>query len=109
MLEETKQKETHERLAESKVSRGLKLSFQYGKQASEQIGSRETKKQPTLRARNIRDRYLQTKSSASVEFPYWYTRRWNELEGEIPLVRRAKALSYAYSHLTPSIFQESCS
>ncbi|MGA2461709.1 MAG: 4-hydroxyphenylacetate decarboxylase large subunit [Candidatus Bathyarchaeia archaeon] len=105
MLEETKQKETHERLAESKVSRGLKLSFQYGKQASEQIGSRETKKQPTLRARNIRDRYLQTKSSASVEFPYWYTRRWNELEGEIPLVRRAKALSYAYSHLTPSIFQ----
>jgi hypothetical protein len=39
-----------------------------------------------------------------MEFPYWYTRRWFELEGEITIIRRAEALKCAFSHLTPAIF-----
>ncbi len=39
-----------------------------------------------------------------MEFPYWYSRRWFELEGEIQIIRRAEALKSAFSHLTPVIF-----
>ncbi|MEI6840858.1 MAG: hypothetical protein WCK53_06305, partial [Methanomicrobiales archaeon] len=65
---------------------------------------REIKKEPSLRAGVLRDIYLGTKSSISMEFPYWYTRRWMELAGEIPITRRAEALKSAFSHLTPVIF-----
>lgn len=66
--------------------------------------SREINKKPTPRVEKIRDRYFETKSSASMEFPYWYTRRWEELEGEVPIVRRAEAMKAGFEHLTPSIF-----
>src|SRR5512138_3120720 len=56
------------------------------------------------RARKLRELYLQTLSSATNEFPYWYTRKFGELEGEISVVRRAAALKEAFSHLTPTIF-----
>lgn len=62
------------------------------------------KKSPTARAEKARQLYFKTKSSACVEFPYWYTRRWEELEGEVPIVRRAEALKAGFSHLTPAIF-----
>ncbi|HIH97784.1 MAG TPA: MFS transporter, partial [Thermoplasmata archaeon] len=65
---------------------------------------RETKKEPCQRAKKIRDLYFDTKSSATMEFPYWYTRRYDELEGEILIIRRAEALKCAFSHLTPEIF-----
>ncbi|MEI7434821.1 MAG: 4-hydroxyphenylacetate decarboxylase large subunit [Methanomicrobiales archaeon] len=65
---------------------------------------REVAKEPTMRAGTLRDLYLGSKSSVSMEFPYWYTRRWMELEGEIPIIRRAEALKSAFSHLTPVIF-----
>jgi 4-hydroxyphenylacetate decarboxylase large subunit len=39
-----------------------------------------------------------------MEFPYWYTRRWEELEGEIPIVRRGEALKAGFEHLTPVIY-----
>lgn len=66
--------------------------------------SREINKKPTPRVEKIRNRYFETKSSASMEFPYWYTRRWEELEGEVPIVRRAEAMKAGFEHLTPSIF-----
>lgn len=66
--------------------------------------SREIKKKPTKRVEKIREKYFETKSSASVEFPYWYTRKWEELEGEVPIVRRAEALKSGFEHLTPAIF-----
>ncbi len=72
----------------------------------EAITRREINREPTPRAKRIRDLYFDTKSSTSVEFPYWYTRRWMELEGEIPIIRRAEALKCAFSRLTPSIFPE---
>lgn len=69
-----------------------------------EMGQREKKPAPSPRASDARERYFEAKSSASMEFPYWYTRRWEELEGEIPVVRRAEALKAGFSHLTPVIF-----
>ncbi|MFH1728502.1 MAG: 4-hydroxyphenylacetate decarboxylase large subunit [Pseudomonadota bacterium] len=66
--------------------------------------NREINKTPTKRAQILRDFYYNAKSSVSMEFPYWYTRKWNELEGEITIIRRAEALKEAFSHLTPKIF-----
>ena len=77
----------------------------YGTSPHEGILNRDEKKVlPTPRAEKARKNYLDTKSSVSVEFPYWYTRRWDELEGEIPIIRRAEALKTGFTHLTPSIF-----
>ncbi len=76
----------------------------YGKKPDSLIENREEKRQPTRRANDARELYFSAKSSASVEFPYWYTRRWEELEGEITMVRRGEALKAGFSHLTPVIY-----
>lgn len=55
-------------------------------------------------AETTRKLYLNCKSSVSIEFPYWYTRKWEEFEGEIPIIRRAEALKCAFEHLTPVIY-----
>ncbi len=91
-------------LAELLEESGVPLHSQSGGTAPDAIVDREVKKQPCARARKLRDLYFQTLSSASNEFPYWYTRKYAELEGEIPVVRRAAALKEAFSHLTPTIF-----
>lgn len=80
------------------------LFYRYGGKPPTEITPREIKKEPSPRASKIRKLYFDTKSSASMEFPYWYTRRWFELEGGIPIIRRAEALKCAFSHLTPAIF-----
>ncbi len=76
----------------------------YGHKPEQQIASREKKPEPTPRAQAARELYFSAKSSASMEFPYWYTRRWEELEGEIPIIRRAEALKAGFEHLTPVIY-----
>jgi len=76
----------------------------YGQKPSESIENRESKRSPGMRANNARELYFEVKSSASVEFPYWYTRRWEELEGEIPIVRRGEAMKSGFGHLTPVIY-----
>ncbi len=76
----------------------------FGPEPNAVIEEREPKKQPTPRAQAARDLYFEAKSSVSLEFPYWYTRRWEELEGEIPIIRRAEALKAGFSHLTPVIY-----
>ena len=76
----------------------------YGNSVSKTITGREQKKEPTKRAAEAKELYLEARSSASVEFPYWYTRKWDELEGEITIVRRAEALKSAFMHLTPVIY-----
>ena len=80
------------------------LFYCYGRKPSTEITPREIKKEPCPRVSKIRELYFDTKSSATMEFPYWYTRCWFELEGEIPIIRRAEALKCAFSHLTPAIF-----
>ncbi|WP_027623090.1 4-hydroxyphenylacetate decarboxylase large subunit [Clostridium lundense] len=91
------------KLAEILAAKGLPINFQAGGKAPEEMVDREIKKEPTPRAKRLRDIYYDTLSSANTEFPYWYNRRWNELEGEVTIVRRAEALRCAYSHLTPNI------
>jgi 4-hydroxyphenylacetate decarboxylase large subunit len=76
----------------------------FGKQPEEVVTSSEIKKEPTPRAKALRDLYFEAKSSASIEFPYWYTRRWEELGGEIPIIRRAESLKAGFTHLTPVIY-----
>jgi len=76
----------------------------YGHLPSENVENREAKRSPGERANKARELYFEAKSSASVEFPYWYTRRWEELEGEIPIVRRGEALKSGFEHLTPVIY-----
>ncbi len=92
------------KLANVLENSGIPISFQSGGTAPEHVVEREVQKQPGARASKLRDLYFQTLSSASSEFPYWYTRKYFDLEGEIPVVRRAAALKEAYSHLTPTIF-----
>jgi hypothetical protein len=82
----------------------LGLSFKYGATPTDEVGHREIVKEPSPRVKIIRDLYFETKSSITMEFPYWYSRRWFELEGEVQIVRRAEALKSAFSHLTPVIF-----
>ncbi|MDD4604033.1 MAG: pyruvate formate lyase family protein, partial [Bacteroidales bacterium] len=76
----------------------------YGHQPGESIENREQKRSLSPRANTARELYFSAKSSTSMEFPYWYTRRWEELEGEIPIIRRAEALKAGFSHLTPVIY-----
>jgi len=87
-----------------KTGNELGLSFKYGISPTSEAGYREIEKEPCPRVKAIRDLYFETKSSISMEFPYWYSRRWFELEGEVQIVRRAEALKSAFSHLTPIIF-----
>jgi len=75
----------------------------YGPKPEGEIQSREMKNTPTPRVEKARNMYFDAKSSASVEFPYWYTRRWEELEGEVAIVRRAEALKSGFEHLSPSV------
>ena len=83
---------------------GIPLSFQACGTAPEEVTGREDYQEPCPRARKLRDLYYQTYSSATNEFPYWYTRKYVELDNEVPVVRRALALKCAFSHLTPTIF-----
>lgn len=90
-------------LADILQEKGIPISFQYGK-APEEMVDREVKREPTPRAKKLRDLYFNTYSSVDLEFPYWYTRKYMELDNEVPIVRRALALKHAFSHLTPSIY-----
>jgi len=76
----------------------------YGHNPENTVTPREPKPKPTPRAEAARELYFEAKSSTSMEFPYWYTRRCEELEGEIPIVRRAEALKSGFEHLTPVIY-----
>jgi len=83
---------------------GIPLDYQACGTPPEETTEREVKREPTPRAKMLRDLYYQTLSSATNEFPYWYTRKYMELDNEVPVVRRALSLKCAFSHLTPTIF-----
>jgi 4-hydroxyphenylacetate decarboxylase large subunit len=76
----------------------------YGSKPSDVIQEREIKKSSSARASKAMELYLSAKSSVAVEFPLWYTRKWNELDGEITIIRRAEALKAGFAHLTPAIY-----
>jgi 4-hydroxyphenylacetate decarboxylase large subunit len=83
---------------------GIPLDFQACGTAPEGVVDREVRREPGARAKRLRGLYYQALSSATNEFPYWYTRAHMELDNEVPVVRRALALKCAFSHLTPTIF-----
>lgn len=90
-------------LADILVETGIPIEYRFGKE-HEGVTDREVKNDPTPRANQLKDLYLNSLSSVNVEFPYWYTREWRKWDCEIPIVRRARALKAAFSHLTPVIW-----
>lgn len=47
--------------------------------------------------------YYNLKVTADMEAPYWYNRTWWENDGDVIIVRRAKAMAACLSHMTPTI------
>jgi 4-hydroxyphenylacetate decarboxylase large subunit len=90
-------------MPESKISSSEAVNY-HGPKPSGNIEQRESKPKLTPRANAARELYFESKSSVSMEFPYWYTRRWEELDGEITMVRRGEALKAGFEHLTPVIY-----
>jgi len=82
---------------------GIPMDFQAGGLAPEGLMDREIKREPHPRVQKLKDIFMDTLSSASNEFPYWYTREYMLHDNDVPVVRRAKALKSAFSHATPVI------
>lgn len=93
-------KKFQEIMAES----GQSLEYQYGGSAPSDMVDREVKWAPHPRIQKLKDIYMDALSSTDNEFPYWYTREYFKWDNEVPVVRRARALKAAFSHLTPVIF-----
>ncbi|BAR47717.1 4-hydroxyphenylacetate decarboxylase large subunit [Tannerella forsythia] len=86
------------------VESGQELEFQSGGKAPDHLVDREIKWEPHPRIAKLKGIYMDSLSSTNNEFPYWYTREYFQGDNEIPVIRRAKALKCAFSHLTPVIF-----
>ncbi len=83
---------------------GIPMDFESGGQAPETLTDREITREPHPRVQKLKDIFMESLSSASNEFPYWYTREYMLHDSEVPVIRRAKALKSAFSHSTPVIF-----
>ncbi|HBH3576420.1 TPA: 4-hydroxyphenylacetate decarboxylase large subunit [Clostridioides difficile] len=79
-------------------AKNIKSNFQNKENLSE-----FNEKKASKRAEDLLDVYYNTLSTADMEFPYWYNREYRKSDGDIPVVRRAKALKAAFSHMTPNI------
>jgi len=51
----------------------------------------------------LMDTYFTLKNTVDIEPTYWYNRVWQENEGEITVIRRAKALGAMFAHIKPTI------
>ncbi len=91
------------RLADILKEKGIPIENHYG-QEHEGVTQREVLYNPTERASELMNIYFNALSSVNVEFPYWYTREWNKWENDITVIRRAKSLKAAFSHMTPMIW-----
>ena len=58
---------------------------------------------PKESTQRLMEIYYQLKVTADMEIPYWYNRTWWENEGDVPVVRRAKAMAAWMAHTTPNI------
>lgn len=92
------------KLVDILAEKGMSLNLQYGGTAPETPIDREPHREPSLRAKKLMSLYLDSLSSADVEFPYWYTRKYRAVDFEVPVVRRALALRHAFSHITTTIW-----
>lgn len=83
---------------------GVSMGLQYGGAPPEEMTDREIRREPHPRVKKLKDIFMDTLSSTENEFPYWYTREYMMHDNDVPVVRRAKALKAAFSHITPVIF-----
>jgi len=60
--------------------------------------------EPTERFTKLINIYYLMKNTVDMEIPYWYNRFWWENEGDVPVIRRAKAYGAALSRHTPTIW-----
>ena len=99
---------TGKRLEEILAEQGLSTGFVYGAPQDESwdgVVDREIKLEPKARTKWLMDSlFYQSFSTANTEFPYWYTRKFEECDGDVLEVRRAKALACAYAHTTPTVY-----
>ncbi len=82
---------------------GIPMNFQAGGQAPDQLIDREIQREPHPRVQKLKHIFMGTLSSASNEFPYWYTREYMLHDNDVPVLRRAKSLKTAFAHSTPVI------
>ena len=54
-------------------------------------------------SKRLMEIYYNLKVTADMEAPYWFNRTWWENDGEVTIVRRAKAMASCLSHITPTI------
>lgn len=100
--------ETARRLTEILEEKGQGLNFRYGGDGSidrsvihdrEDLGYK-----PSDRAEALLDDYYAALASTTTDWQYNFTRKWQELEGDLTILRRAKAQAYAFAHLEPAIY-----
>ncbi len=84
---------------------GVSMDFQVWGTAPDEIVDREIKRDPHPRVLKLRAIYFESLSSANNEFSYWYSREYfaERNHCEPAVIRRARALKCAFSHLTPLI------
>lgn len=92
------------KLVDILAKEGIPLQQQVGGVAPDEIVDREIHKEPTPRGKYLKDIYLQTLSSTTCEFTYWYNRKYKETEGDLPVIRRAEALKAGFSRQSVVIF-----
>lgn len=83
---------------------GVSMDFHACGTPPPEITNREIQRDPAPSSQALRDIFYETLSCADTEFPYWYSREYFANDLDIPVVRRAKALRSAFSHLTPVIY-----
>lgn len=96
------------KLTEILEEKGQGLNFKYGGDGSidrDVIVDREDLGyDASERAKALLDDYYQALASTTTEWQYNFTRKWEELEGDLTILRRAKAQAYAFAHLEPAIY-----
>jgi 4-hydroxyphenylacetate decarboxylase large subunit len=95
------------RLEEILAEQGMSMGFVYGAPEginTDEIVDREIKLESMERTKGLMALYLSAMCSSDTEFPYWYSRAYEEADGEVQEVRRAKALACAFAHITPSVY-----
>lgn len=104
---------TGKRLEEILAEQGLSTGFVYGAPQDESwdgVVDREIKLEPKARTKWLMDSlFYQSFSTANTEFPYWYTRKFEECDGDVLEVRRAKGAGPALMRIRHPLFtQRTC-
>lgn len=86
------------------IKQGVKTGGESPEPKTPSEAARENGRRPTKRAEKLMNTYYQSLASTSMEWTYWYTRKYEAEDGELQIIRRAKALACAFAHATPVIY-----